>query len=111
MIIKVLPKPVCVYVYFKIENKTINELKVWKHLDKTFIGRIAKGFDFVGYRFEPKELSIASKTLSNFLKRIAQLFNDFTESKRIEVNAYRNRYNHLSMIATDKNCGYDTTPI
>ena len=38
-------------------------------------------------------------------------FMDFTESERIEVNAYRNRYNHLAMIATDKNCGYDTTPI
>ena len=38
-------------------------------------------------------------------------FMDFTESERIELNAYRQRYNHLAMIAMDKDCGYDTTPI
>jgi hypothetical protein len=38
-------------------------------------------------------------------------FMDFTESERIELNAYRQRYNHLAMIAMDKNCGYDTIPI
>jgi len=27
---------------------------VEKHLDETFIGRIAKGFYFLGYSFEPK---------------------------------------------------------
>ena len=40
----------------------------------TIGGRIAKGFDFLGYSFEPKGLSIAPKTLANFLDRIAQLY-------------------------------------
>jgi hypothetical protein len=31
--------------------------------------RIAKGFDFLGYSFEPKGLSIAPKTLANFIDR------------------------------------------
>ena len=57
----------------QIVNQTLNELKVEKHPDKTFIGRIAKGFDFLGYSFEPKGLSIAPKTLANFLDRIIQL--------------------------------------
>ena len=39
-----------------------------KYPDKTFIGQIAKGFDFSGYNFEPKGLSIALKTLANFLE-------------------------------------------
>ena len=55
-------------------NQTLNELKVEKHPDKTFIGRIAKGFDFLGYSFEPKGLSIAPKTLANFLERKTQLY-------------------------------------
>jgi hypothetical protein len=38
-------------------------------------------------------------------------FMDFSESEKIEVNALRQRYNHLAMIAMDKECGYDTTPI
>ena len=58
----------------QIVNQTLNELKVEKHPDKTFIGRIAKGFDFLGYSFEPKGLSIAPKTLVNYLERIAQLY-------------------------------------
>jgi RNA-directed DNA polymerase len=53
-------------------NQTLNELKVEKHPEKTFIGLIAKDFDFLGYSFEPKGLSIAQKTLANFLKRFIQ---------------------------------------
>ena len=41
---------------------------VEKDPDKTFIDRITKGFDFLGYSFQPKRLSIAPKTLANFLK-------------------------------------------
>ena len=39
----------------------------------TIGGRIGKGFDFLGYSFEPKGLSIAPKTLANFLDRKTQL--------------------------------------
>ena len=38
------------------------------------LDRIAKGFDFLGYSFEPKGLSIAPKTLANFLERKTQLY-------------------------------------
>ena len=41
---------------------------------KNFIGRNAKGFDFSGYSFEPKGLSIASKTLAKFLERKTHLY-------------------------------------
>jgi len=67
----------------QIVNQTLNELKVEKRPDKTFIGRIAKGFDFLGYSFEPKGLSIAPKTLANFLDRIAQLYEQGATVKRI----------------------------
>ncbi len=35
----------------KIANQTLAELKLEKHPDKTFIGRISRGFDFLGYNF------------------------------------------------------------
>jgi hypothetical protein len=38
-------------------------------------------------------------------------FMDFSESEQIEVNAYRQRYNNLALIAMEKKCGYDITPI
>jgi len=40
----------------KIVNQTLTELKLEKHPDKTYIGKIEKGFDFLGYRFEPRGL-------------------------------------------------------
>jgi len=66
-----------------IVNQTLKELKVEKHPDKTFIGRIAKGFDFLGYSFEPKGLSIAPKTLANFLERKTQLYEQGADVRRI----------------------------
>jgi hypothetical protein len=67
----------------QIVNQTINELKVEKHPDKTFIGRIAKGFDFLGYRFKSLGLSIAPKTLANFLDRKTQLYEQGADVGRI----------------------------
>jgi RNA-directed DNA polymerase len=67
----------------QIVNQTLNELKVEKHPDKNFIGRIAKGFDFLGYGFEPKGLSIAPKTLANFLERKTQLYEQDADHSRI----------------------------
>ena len=49
----------------------------------TIGGRIAKGFDFLGYSFEPKGLSLAPKTLANFLDRITQLYEQGADVKRI----------------------------
>ena len=66
-----------------IINQTLYELKVEKHPDKTFIGWIAKGFDFLGYSFEPKGLSIVSKTLANFLERKTQLYEQGATVRRI----------------------------
>ena len=51
----------------QIINQIFNELKVKKHPDKTFIGRVAKNFDFLEYSFELKRLSVAPKTLVKFI--------------------------------------------
>jgi hypothetical protein len=56
---------------------------VEKHPDKTFIDRITKGFDFLGYSFGPKRLSIAPKTLANFLERKTQLYEQSADVRRI----------------------------
>jgi hypothetical protein len=68
----------------QIVNQTLNELKVEKHPDKTFIGRIAKGFDFLGYSFEPKWISIAPpKTLTKFLEPKTQFYEQGADVIRI----------------------------
>ena len=42
--------------------------------NKTFIGRIEKGLDFLGYHFSPEGLSMAEKTLEKFLTRTVRLY-------------------------------------
>ena len=55
-------------------NQTFNELKLEQHTDKTLIGRIERGFDFLGYHFDPEGLSVAKKTVDNFLSRAIRLY-------------------------------------
>jgi len=58
----------------RVLNRTFNELKLEKHPDKTLIGKIERGFDFLGYHFGPEGLAIAKKTLNNFADRITRLY-------------------------------------
>ncbi len=37
--------------------------------DETFIGRIERSFEFLGYHFGPDGLSVAKKTVENFVTR------------------------------------------
>jgi hypothetical protein len=58
----------------RVLNQAFSELKLEKHPDKTFIGRIEKGFDFLGYHFSPEGLSVAEKTIEKFLGRSVRLY-------------------------------------
>ncbi|MHC4225343.1 MAG: reverse transcriptase domain-containing protein [Planctomycetota bacterium] len=57
----------------KVVNETLAELGLAKHPDKTFIGRVERGFDFLGYRLSPKGLTVAKQTLERFVTRAARL--------------------------------------
>ncbi len=63
-----LRKAVCVV------NKTLASLGLEKHPDKTFIGRIDRGFDFLGYHFSRSALSAASKTIRNAIEKVSRLY-------------------------------------
>ena len=39
----------------------LGSLGLLKRPDKTFVGRIGRGFGFLGYRFGPKGLTLAAK--------------------------------------------------
>jgi len=45
-------------------NQVMAELRVRQHPEKTFIWRIARGFDFLGYHFLAAGLAIARQTWS-----------------------------------------------
>jgi hypothetical protein len=58
----------------KAVNQLLACLRLDKHPDKTFIGRIEKGFDFLGYRFGAQILKVAETTITRFLEHAAQLY-------------------------------------
>jgi len=54
-------------------NETLAALKVEQHPDTTFVGRISRGFDFLGYRFAPAGLiGVARQSMARFVERASQ---------------------------------------
>ena len=70
-------------------NKIMNVLKVEQHPDKTFIGSIERGFDFLGFRFAPGGVRAAQVTIVRFVERVSQLYEQGAKSFRIGAYALR----------------------
>ena len=64
----------------KAVNEVLGSLRLEKHPDKTFIGRIERGFDFLGTHFSRDGLRVAKATMRKFVERAARLY----EQKREE---------------------------
>ncbi len=69
----------------KATNQVMSELRVVKHPDKTFIGRVARGFDFLGYWFSPAGLGIAGKTVERMVENMLRLYEHGAPYERIEA--------------------------
>ena len=74
----------------KAVNEVMAELRVEKHPDKTFIGRIVKGFDFLGYWFSTSGLRVARKTVERMVDKVSRLYEQGADELRIE--AYLKRW-------------------
>ena len=46
----------------------------------TFIGRIERGFDFLGYHFDPEDLYVALKTVEKIVERANRLYEQEREA-------------------------------
>jgi len=62
-------------------NQIIAKLKVEKHPDKIFIGKIEKGFDFLGYHFSNEPLKVAEKTVEKHALHIVWLYEQLRQKK------------------------------
>jgi retron-type reverse transcriptase len=67
----------------RVLNQTFNELRLEQHPDKTMIGRTKRGFDFLGYHFEPEGLSVAGKTIERFIEHIVRLYEQGADINRV----------------------------
>ena len=69
----------------KAVNEELKKLQVVKHPEKTFIGRIAKGFDFLGYWFSPRGVGVAKKTIDRMLEKVSRLYEQNATDDCIET--------------------------
>ena len=78
----------------KAVNQTMGALRLAKHPGKIFIGRIEKGFDFLGYHFSPQGLTPARQTIENFLERAIRLYEQEPgeEMAPVRLGAYVRRW-------------------
>ena len=64
---------------------TYQALKPWGYQlhtnEKTFIGKIAKGFDFYGFRLNYDNILLAKSCLAKFEKRLSELYEQLSNSK------------------------------
>ena len=67
----------------KVVNQTLSSLRLEKHPNKTFIGRVTKGFEFLGYACHPEGLGVARQTFDRFLTRMGQLYEQEPENPEI----------------------------
>jgi len=74
----------------RLVNDTLAELHVEQHPDKTFIGRISRGFDFLGYAFTPAGLDVAPRTIERCVQRMSQLYEQGADL--IHIGAYVRRW-------------------
>jgi hypothetical protein len=77
-----------------VVRSLLTGLRLDIHPDKTFIGRIAKGFDFLGYHFFNGALSVAEKTFAKMRDTATRLYEQKgRRSKPTPLGQYLTRWN------------------
>jgi hypothetical protein len=66
-------------------NQHFHQLKVEQAPDKTFIGKISKGWDFLGYHFDGKQLTVAAKTVEKHVLHYGQLYEQLRMKKATSI--------------------------
>ncbi len=57
--------------------------------EKTYIGKIAKGFDFCGFRLSYNKIMLAKSCLAKFEKRLSKLYEQLSKCKS---SIYKNTF-------------------
>jgi retron-type reverse transcriptase len=97
-------------------NQTLQELRVEQHPDKTFIGRIERGFTFLGYWITKRGVTgVAPSTWEAFQERIARLYEQNAPPKdiRSRVGQYVRRWRRwvFSRVRSDLVCDAFSWPV
>lgn len=74
----------------KKQYRVLQTLCVAIHLGKTFIGKVKKGFNFLGFHLTPTGVTVSKAALSRHEQKVARLYEQDAKPKRIR--AYRLRW-------------------
>ena len=74
----------------KNQYTVLHALRVAMHPAKTFIGKIAKGFDFLGFHISPTGVTVSAAALSRHEQKVSRLYEQGASTKRIRD--YRMRW-------------------
>jgi len=64
-------------------NRALNNLELEQHPDKTFIGRVERGFDFLGVHFNRQGCRVSAPALTSFTARSTRLYERGASTRRI----------------------------
>ena len=67
----------------RLVNEVLAALGMAKAPTKTYIGRIAKGFAWLGYQLSPNGLRVAKATVERFAARISRLYEQHADQNRM----------------------------
>jgi hypothetical protein len=68
-------------------NGVLEELGLEQHPDKTTIGPVARGFDFLGYTYSPAGLGLAQKTIRNHRIKLHRLYEHYLRARKGALRA------------------------
>lgn len=91
-----------------IVSQVLQELRLEKHPDKTYIGRARRGFDSLGYFMRPGGLAQAVQTLKKHAEHIARLYEQRADSS--SHRAIRSALVDLAKSKTIKTLFVDCSP-
>ena len=60
----------------------LTELELTLAFDKTWIGRVAKGFDFLGYRLSPDDMTVAERSFKRMTEKLRLLYEQGADQAR-----------------------------
>ena len=63
-------------------NPILTELELTLAFDKTWIGRVAKGFDFLGYRLSPDDMTVAVRSFKRMTEKLRLLYEQGADQAR-----------------------------
>ena len=78
----------------RLVNQVLTGLSLEKATEKTFIGRVERGFDFLGFRLSPQSIMVAEATWKRFLERALRLYEQVARepNRSLRLVAYVRRW-------------------